>query len=77
MKYSTAQITNMFDISRSYLHQLRMGYKHSFKRDGKKYSYNRKPKLIEGKDWDFKRGDIVFKQSAVNKLKKIIKKPPK
>jgi hypothetical protein len=75
MKYSTAQIVEMFNVTRSYLHQLRMGYMHSFKREGKKYSYKRKPKLIENKDWSFVRGNIVFKQSAINKLERIIKKP--
>jgi hypothetical protein len=77
MEYPTAKIVKMFNVTHSRLHQLRMGYKRKYTRGKKKFDYIKPPELIEGKDWDFVRGDIVFKQSAVNKLKKIIKKPLK
>jgi hypothetical protein len=75
MEYYTAQIEKMFNVTRSRLHQLRMGYRRKYTRGKKNYDYVKPPELIEGKDWYYKRMDIKFKQSAINKLKKIIKKP--
>jgi hypothetical protein len=51
MEYSTAQIEKMFNVTRSRLHQLRMGYRRKYARGEKKFDYIKSPVLIKGKDW--------------------------
>jgi hypothetical protein len=65
--YSTAEIMQSTSLSRSRLHQIRMGY--IDKKKDKIYSVE--PYLIKGEDWDWQDGSIVYKESA---LKKILKR---
>lgn len=44
-------------LSRQRLHQLRGGHRGT------------PPRLLEGIDWEFERGNIVYHKSAVDKLK--------
>jgi hypothetical protein len=54
--YSTADICERFEFTRQYLAALRSGA--------------RKPHLIEGEDWKWDRGVIIYLPSAVKKIEK-------
>lgn len=58
--YTTKEICERYGFSRQLLYQLRHGYTKG------KYSY--KPVLIEGEDWNWERGDIIFTEQAVEIL---------
>lgn len=63
MKYSTKDLCSMYGITRSRLHQMRKGYRRS---SGERLN----PLLVEGKEWEWDKGDIVFKAAAIRKLNK-------
>lgn len=62
---NTRELMTITGYTRSRLHQLRCGYK---QKKGKEYSY--KPLLIEGEDWRFERGEIIYFNSALEKIMK-------
>jgi len=53
--YTTKDLTTLFGFSREYLRQIRGGW--------------HKVKLTENTDWQWVKGNIVYFQSAITKIK--------
>lgn len=60
MTYTTADILKATGLTRARLHQLRAGYT--------KDIYTYKPILIEGTDYYWEKGAVIYKESAIDKL---------
>lgn len=65
---TTKEMVQKTGLSRQRLYQLRNGKKVAPNSDGKIYQL--KPKLIEGEDWFWERGQIIYRESALKKLTK-------
>jgi hypothetical protein len=73
LEYTSKDIRTIFNLTTSRLHQLRSGYRQKSIKKGKEYFYDIPPVIIEGEDWNFVRGNIVYYKSAIDKLKKYSK----